>query len=450
MARFPYMRGVSLRPCKGPQRSTLEQPCDPGATAWDAQDGNLTARVQVSPSSVRLDAPPGTHMKLTYTVADHGSPRMRATSERVVEIVSPCAAGQFFCDGRCEQVSCKELAALAAAALVDEDAADSRPPAIVLVQPERTDISTVYDEAAQLPLLMLCTAADLDAAGLAVSSNITEQLHMADSTPACGAVAVSAAGELLDTGEVTVVEAFCSAADACPLCPVAGFASGLCLPGVHVAQFTAKSEAGIAAPLQRRAVFVAEAADLPVSVQMPYAGSLAQADQFAATIAGTASVVDSIVSGATQQVQETLLTQDALAAGVSDVAGRLVNVTAKIVPGGDTPVVAINVAVAFKFVPGVPQFTQAWPDGVHNGTALALANGVASRRLLIVDPEVKWATGLNDASVRSRGMQRRLKQDTRVAGMAEVLAGTLCGRACCVPAVLRGPACQQLFVLRWL
>eukprot|EP00047_Mylnosiga_fluctuans_P014541 m.39384 g.39384 ORF g.39384 m.39384 type:complete len:2683 (+) comp5560_c0_seq2:3-8051(+) len=75
-------------PAFAQQQATLPYH-DPGATAWDTLEGNLTSRITVT-GSVNVYAPAGTNFTLTYTVSDRAG-NMAVTLIRVVQIIDTIA-----------------------------------------------------------------------------------------------------------------------------------------------------------------------------------------------------------------------------------------------------------------------------------------------------------------------------------------------------------------------
>lgn len=102
--RLPYEAGYVFSACATGVSPTMSAPCDPGALAFDAEEGDLSSYVTISPAGVSLEVPIGTRARIQYTVLDNGTPRLSANAYRTVEIVSPCLAREFFCDGECKQV----------------------------------------------------------------------------------------------------------------------------------------------------------------------------------------------------------------------------------------------------------------------------------------------------------------------------------------------------------
>lgn len=104
VAMLPYQKNATFSRCTRNRQPTQQAPCDPGAAAVDDQDGDLSAQVTITPAVVSLEAPLGTRVRLAYRVSDNGVPRRSAAAFRIVEIVTPCTPGQFFCSGECLKV----------------------------------------------------------------------------------------------------------------------------------------------------------------------------------------------------------------------------------------------------------------------------------------------------------------------------------------------------------
>ncbi|KAG2442749.1 hypothetical protein HXX76_002830 [Chlamydomonas incerta] len=146
-------RATAYRRCTAGQVPTTQLPCEPGATAWDPEDGNIIQLVALcppadcAPSQCRAHAvaakhpadcgvdttttPVGATLRLRLAVFD--SAGAVAAAERVIRVVSPCgeegeaAAAQYVCDAPpagvtitgstgggyvCSEVPCEALADL--------------------------------------------------------------------------------------------------------------------------------------------------------------------------------------------------------------------------------------------------------------------------------------------------------------------------------------------------
>lgn len=102
--RLPYRAGYVFSACAAGASPSTEAPCDLRAQAWHTEEGDLSQFLVVSPTGVSLEAPIGTRTRIQYTVSNNEFPRLSASTYRIVEIVSPCASREFFCDGECKQV----------------------------------------------------------------------------------------------------------------------------------------------------------------------------------------------------------------------------------------------------------------------------------------------------------------------------------------------------------
>eukprot|EP00854_Cymbomonas_tetramitiformis_P003615 gene3615-4547_t len=107
---------------------TTVVPCEAGAIATDAEDGDLTSRVLACPPASCLDkgcdghefetkgvqgcldtgAEVGTVFEIEFVVMDRGSPALSASATRVVTIVAACPTGEELCleDRACSAVPC--------------------------------------------------------------------------------------------------------------------------------------------------------------------------------------------------------------------------------------------------------------------------------------------------------------------------------------------------------
>jgi hypothetical protein len=103
VVRMPYTKAAVFAAC-APGASPAQTPCDPGAIALDNEDGDLSAAVVVTPSSVSLEGPLGTRVQIKYSVTDNGLPRLSNHAYRIIEIVSPCGDSEYFCNGVCKKV----------------------------------------------------------------------------------------------------------------------------------------------------------------------------------------------------------------------------------------------------------------------------------------------------------------------------------------------------------
>jgi hypothetical protein len=148
-------KGWAFAACKGNSLGSPKQPCDPGGTVTDPEDGDLTDGIVTCPPmqcrpqgcpahrySVKgikgcvdtTSARIGEEFVINYQVWDKGVPSKSTTASRVLRIVSPCATNEIFCDGLPTILQCGTLACGARASLVDNS--DSLlPPELQLVTP---------------------------------------------------------------------------------------------------------------------------------------------------------------------------------------------------------------------------------------------------------------------------------------------------------------------------
>jgi hypothetical protein len=444
--RLAHSPGILFTACLPGRVPTAVLPCDTGAYALDAQDGNLTSFVTSSPATISLSTVPGSRLKIVYSVQDFGLPRLPGIAERIVEIVSPCPAGEFFCSGSCKTVPCVQAAALdELAAKTDREMAvpDLQLPLLVLVEPETPTINFVYGKPSIGVALQPCTPQLLSPENASPSNatqgtNAAATAAMRVSLAVCGAVATAADGTPLDTVAAAIAVAYWDSDDVCPLCSVMGLEQGTCLPGVYVLEYTARSLAGVAAAPVFRLVRVAEAAQLSVSVGMPYTGTLSQAQTFVQAIQSGTAAAAHIVDSAVARVSSVLRPAGAgTLQGLSEVLGSLESVTAHTTLDANVQEVSITVTVAFQYVPGVQNFARAWPRGTNNvtvaevPTAQSLPGGgantaSASRRLAGVQSIGDFEAGVGhwQAKPGLQGEQARsLKQQGQLAGMPALLAG---------------------------
>jgi hypothetical protein len=426
VVRLPYSQTMKFSGCSPEQAPSAQHICDTGATAFDAADGNLTNHVTVSPSSIPLNKPPGTRMKMVYSVSDYGTPRLYVEVERIIEIISPCASGERFCSGVCSKIACDQANAIAK--VLEAETLDSRPPTLHLVDSWVAHIQTTYSKAALLPLLRGCESANFANAGVAMAGNMTSTLaNISSKQLACGVYALTAEGSLITGVQAAVTQSYCLASSQCPTCSVASFEAGLCLPGVHIISFSVSTAAGVPAVLVHRVVRVAEAAQVKISVQIPYSGTLQQAQDFALSITGNVDLVRGIISTAESEVRSSVKARYH-ANSVSDLVGQLDSVTANQTADDAAPVVIISASVSFSYVPGLDIYMQITPSvestASQSGPASPSQSSSLARRLLMDEPfgtEAMQSAGLwtPENSLASR----RLQQGGAVSGLEDLLVG---------------------------
>lgn len=103
------------------QEDKVSAPCEPGALALDAEDGNLTEAIITCPpesclavgcplhSYIKkgiqgcgvdaLTAEPGTEYSFLFQVWDRNVPPKTVTVERNIRVISPCSDEELYCPG---------------------------------------------------------------------------------------------------------------------------------------------------------------------------------------------------------------------------------------------------------------------------------------------------------------------------------------------------------------
>ncbi|KAK3289237.1 hypothetical protein CYMTET_3328 [Cymbomonas tetramitiformis] len=153
-----------------PDDETHSMLCEPGATAIDDEDGDLTSTVLVCPPDsclsvgcpghtwatkgmqgcINTSSPVGTIFSVRFVVFDRGTPQRNATVTRVVTITSRCDVEEDLCDDlTCSPVDCDLRESLLA------DPVDTSPPAIFFLG--QNPVRVRYGSAADAALLQPCT-----------------------------------------------------------------------------------------------------------------------------------------------------------------------------------------------------------------------------------------------------------------------------------------------------
>ncbi|KAK3237082.1 hypothetical protein CYMTET_52818, partial [Cymbomonas tetramitiformis] len=146
--------------------------CEPGASAEDAEDGDLAARLLTCPPAsclsygchghewvtkglsgcINTTAEVGTVFEIEFVVFDSMVPAQKSTATRFVTITQPCPSGEELCsDMTCSPVSCAERDAVFASS-VD----DTIPPAIELLQAD--PVRVIYGNAAAALVAQPCSS----------------------------------------------------------------------------------------------------------------------------------------------------------------------------------------------------------------------------------------------------------------------------------------------------
>lgn len=424
VVRVAHSPARKFTACGPGQVPTAQRICDTGATATDAADGNLTSRITVSPASVPLDKAPGTRMKMVYSVSDYGTPRLNAMVERIIEIISPCASQEFFCIGECLKIPCKQADAIASAP--NEEELAGRPPTLHLLDASLPDLESKYGKPITLPLLRGCEAANFANAGIAVYGNVTTVLANTHSKQVdCGVYALAGDGSLVTGVQAAVTQSYCMSSSQCTTCSVSGFEAGLCLPGVYIVEFSVFAPAGGTVTPVQRAVRVAEAAQVEITVQIPYSGTLQQAHGLALSLSGNVDLLKGIVATAETEVRKSLAAR-ASANDISGIEGKVVGIVANQTAGA-APVVTVTVSAMVSFVPGLHEYLNAQPIAYTR----SVQQSSSAHRL----PDKSFRKGADQTAAGgvlalrtavSASSRRRLQQGGAVSGLADVLAGMLC------------------------
>ena len=133
-------KGWDYKACARGEQGWQSQPCETGANAFDAEDGDLTARIVTCPPDSCIAAgcaghefvrkgingcgvntthgAIGAEFKLVFQAWDDGVPAKSATVTRLIRVVSPCAKNEIYCDGlpgfECGTLACGVRAGIAA------------------------------------------------------------------------------------------------------------------------------------------------------------------------------------------------------------------------------------------------------------------------------------------------------------------------------------------------
>ena len=141
-------RGVAYAACRPGQEDSEAAPCESGAVASDAEDGDLTGAVITCPPDGCLSygcprhsfvnkgiqgcgvdtvtAPVGTEVAVTFLVWDRGQPPQRAHATRLIRVVSPCDDGEVYCPEPPE-LPCGTVACAARALVAEQGPTESTP-----------------------------------------------------------------------------------------------------------------------------------------------------------------------------------------------------------------------------------------------------------------------------------------------------------------------------------
>lgn len=248
VAKVP--RFTAYRECMHGQAPTIELPCDMGATAHDAIDGNISAALLICPpescmpfgchghelwrkginSCVNTSAPVGTVFEVDFVVFNTNG--LHSSATRTITIDERCASGQYWCPansptGRCESTTCETVEAL-----VD----DGLPSAIVTDVEEGADagpkIKWRTPPAKEMPFGFIYGQTPWRMSGvLSAASPIAacyNELRDYD-FPFCAATAQDA----IDGDVTATLRATVGSSEASSACTPAVLRSGLCPPGTY-------------------------------------------------------------------------------------------------------------------------------------------------------------------------------------------------------------------------
>ncbi|KAK3289149.1 hypothetical protein CYMTET_3420 [Cymbomonas tetramitiformis] len=218
--------------------------CEPGATASDAEDGDLSAQVLSCPPAscievgcpghewaakglagcINTSAPVGTLFEVQFVVFDFAMPRQMASAVRTVAIVQPCNSGETVCsDHTCSSIDCDLRDSMLA------DDADVNSPVVTLLQASQTRV--VYGDAASAAAVQPSCA----------SAALSDGLASTGSGVVC-TVTAEDDRDLDVSGSLTAIQDTGCAACSASSCPVQQVHQ--CLPGTYGYIFTAFDAAG--------------------------------------------------------------------------------------------------------------------------------------------------------------------------------------------------------------
>ncbi|KAL0047060.1 hypothetical protein WJX82_005420 [Trebouxia sp. C0006] len=376
---------------------SLAAPCEPGASANDRQDGNITSKVVACPSAgckaiaslctgqefakvglqncyINSSLPVGTVLQIPFLVWDNGHPALSARVNRTLVITAPCATGQFFCSGVCQQINC------AAAAQVSQ----VYPPVLAYstaatnLLGSKTVLYVQYGSAVPLNL-QPCSSLDSQA-------NCATVAWDRQDGDICGSIQVQPSASCAATQNI-----------ACATCPVVQLQQGLCIPDTYVLNYTVIDSLGLSAvPLQLE-VIVYESAQVQASLQMisqiAYTGATARAQAHV----NTARLTDASGSTANVAMRSAIATaltdwwaneypENATAKAAQSNFGAVDAFAFGIVQPTDVTVInATFIANISIGTPGVFTYvSQAW-IGIQANTSAFATNVNSSRRRLLED-----------------------------------------------------------------
>ncbi|KAG2422885.1 hypothetical protein HXX76_015713 [Chlamydomonas incerta] len=321
-------RGIAYKLCAAGQSPTAVLPCEPLGIATDQEDGNLSSQIALCPPSTSsasscvstqcrahwpdrkqpadcgidtLTGPIGTTFRLRLAVYD--SAGANTTAERVVTVVSPCAAGKYYCpiegayapDGsqsyECLDMSCGDNAALQAS-VAALSANETRAHLYLLPALHSANLSQAEaDQAIRL--------AYRQPAGFSLAPCASYLEGTATAAPTCAAVAFDAT--YANDGDITsdistLVEVLCSSSttnsSGCSSgCSLVDLSLGYCLPGRYRVNYSVKGALGD--PILRRLTVTVEQVSTSVLEFGLYPGGSAAASNDTAVAQAYAAALQS-------------------------------------------------------------------------------------------------------------------------------------------------------------
>ncbi|KAL0029268.1 hypothetical protein WJX79_006326 [Trebouxia sp. C0005] len=400
-ATFNLTYGSSYTACARGVLPSLAVPCEPGASASDRQDGNITSKVVACPSAgckanaslctgqefakvglqnchINSSLPVGIILQIPFLVWDNGHPALSARVNRTLVITAPCAPDQFFCSGVCQQINC------AAAAQVSQ------------VYPPVLAYSTAATNLLGSKTVLYVQYGSPVPHNLQPCSSLGSQANCAtvawdrQDGDICGSIQVHPSASCAATQNV-----------ACATCPVDQLQQGLCIPDTYVLNYTVIDSLGQSAvPLQLQ-VIVYESAQMQASLQMisqiPYTGAAARAQAHV----NTAHLTDASGSTANVAMRSAIATaltdwwaneypQNATTKAAQSNFGAVDAFAFDIIQPTDVTVInATFIANISDGTPGVFTYvSQAWIGIQANTSAFAtnVNSSASSQRRLLEDP----------------------------------------------------------------
>ncbi|KAK3258920.1 hypothetical protein CYMTET_32060 [Cymbomonas tetramitiformis] len=323
--------------------------CEPGATATDAEDGNLAARVLSCPPESCLavgcpghefvskglagcldtSAEVGTVFEVRFVVFDRGAPAGSASAMRTITIGPPCALGEVVCpdeaDGGgtvCSPVDCEVRATLLPMA------SDAAPPTVDLGGPER--LKVLYgvggaDAAPGVMSLAPCAAAS-ELSGGGCYAAAWDELQGGDVSWALWVRQDTSCG-----GDEAMAEVRAGVQCATGACSTEAVVDGRCYPGLYHYVYGLHTAAG-AAVTREVQVEVVEESTVTAWLQLTSgAEGRAEAEAEASRLMDPGSDEAAAVRGGVAR----LLNDKAATAGGAATTSAQVNISTAVVEGAE-------------------------------------------------------------------------------------------------------------------